>query len=405
MKILFVTSWFPHPLVNGARIRVARLLEGVRAAGHSVHIFSLETPDRFEPFAPTGIAWDSYTIASHERRPATLPLTVLAFAHPRPRHVVLTFDKAVLRDLQTTIDRGAFDVAVAYEFGAADYLSRVHAPQLKRVYDACEPFQFDDGTSTVRTRLRLWKVRHYLAATLRQFDAYTAVSYLEQNWIRRYIRPDVPITAVVPNGCDTFRPYRGPVDLSRVIYTGSITYFANRDAVDYFLSRVWPILRARIPDSRFVVTGTIPKNAMHYGSLPGVTIAGLVDDFSTFVSSSAALAVPLQRGGGTRVKILEAMALGCPVVANRKAIEGLDVRANQDVLIAEEPSAFADAIFTVMTEKSVRQQLIDNGRQVSERYSWSRSIETFVQLIESLAQGDIATLLSRRSRGFLHSTP
>jgi glycosyltransferase involved in cell wall biosynthesis len=329
---------------------------------------------------------------------------VLAFAHPRPRHVVLGFDEAILRDLQMTIDRGAFDVGVAYGLEVADYLSRADAPRLQRVFDACEPFQFDDATSTVRNRLRVWKLRHYLRAVLRDFDAYTAVSDLEQSWIRHYIRPEVPITAVIPNGSDVFPPYRGPVDPFRIIYTGSITYFANREAVNHFLTRIWPILRGRIPNCRFVITGTIPKDVTQYASLPGVTIAGLVDDFTTFVSSSAALAVPLQRGGGTRVKILEAMALGCPVVANRKAVEGLDVRTNQDVLIAEEPKAFADALFSVLTDNSLRQQLIDNGRQVSARYSWSRSIDNFVKLIESLTPDDSASLSSRGGRGFGYST-
>jgi len=98
------------------------------------------------------------------------------------------------------------------------------------------------------------------------------------------------------------------------------------------------------------------------------------------VSSSAVLAAPLLRGGGTRIKVLEAFALGCPVVATPKAVEGLQVSPGQDVLVAGTPAEFASAVISVMRDESLRRSLIDNGRRTATGYSWIRAQASFVEV-------------------------
>jgi len=113
-----------------------------------------------------------------------------------------------------------------------------------------------------------------------------------------------------------------------------------------------------------------------------VSLAGLVSNYERFVSSSGVLAVPLLRGGGTRIKVLEALALGCPVVATSKAVEGLQVSAGRDLLVADTPAAFAGAVLSVLTEDQVRRRLIDNGRLVAARYSWTHAQDAFVEAVD-----------------------
>src|SRR5207245_3130237 len=119
-------------------------------------------------------------------------------------------------------------------------------------------------------------------------------------------------------------------------YTGSLTYRANLETVDYFLAQIWPSIRNEQPAARFVVTGQppAPQTVRRLQAVPGVSFAGLVSDYERFVSSSGVLAVPLLRGGGTRIKVLEAFALGCTVVATSTAVEGITVCAGKDMLVA-----------------------------------------------------------------------
>jgi len=188
---------------------------------------------------------------------------------------------------------------------------------------------------------------------------------------------------VLANGVDRtalFEP-NSPIP-GRLIYPGSVTYSANLEAVQYFVSDILPRIRAASPDVCLRVTGKTNEIDLSGLASPSVTFTGQVADIRREVASSMVCVVPLKSGGGTRLKILEALALGTPVVSTVKGAEGLAVTDGQDILIADNAPAFAANVIRVLNEPSLRQRLASNGRQlVSQLYSWDRIGQGFDDIL------------------------
>lgn len=367
-------------------------MAGLTAAGYRCHLLCLEVNAAGSP-PPAYVKSAIAARIDSRRRPGRLRSTAALFS-VTPRHFELTFQPSVVAQLEELVRTLAIDVVIAYELGAGDHVARMRVPAgVVKILDGCEPFMFRATRANVRSAARLWKFKHFLKQMLEAFDAYITVSGAELAWIREEIAPARGWGLVIPNGTDLPEPYPGPVDLDRIIYTGSLTYRANLEAVEYFVREVWPLVRSRRPTARFIVTGQLPHptTVRRLQAVPGVVIAGLRSDYQHFVASSGVLAVTLQEGGGTRIKILEALAFGCPVVASSKAVEGLALVAGEEVLVADDPQGVADAVVSVITDETFRRGLVDRGRRAAARYSWETSQRRLVEAVEA----------SRKQRAFL----
>jgi glycosyltransferase involved in cell wall biosynthesis len=166
-----------------------------------------------------------------------------------------------------------------------------------------------------------------------------------------------------------------------------LSYSANYDALRFFLDEIWPLIRSRRPDARLRVTGRLD------GSLDGLAVdshvefTGYLPDIRPAVAASWLSVVPLRMGGGTRLKILESMALGTPVVATSKGAEGLGVTSGRDILLADGPSEFAEAVIRLLDSPELREHLAINGRQVvASKYDWNEIGQRFNALVEQVAQ-------------------
>jgi len=171
-----------------------------------------------------------------------------------------------------------------------------------------------------------------------------------------------------------------------LIFTGSFRYFANHDAMVWFLGQVYPRIQAQAPDVHLTITGD-------HANLPlpcteGVTLTGFVEDVRPLIATAWISVVPLRLGGGTRLKILEAMALGTPVIATSKGAEGLEAQQEEHLLIADTPEAFVEAVVRVLKEPELRRRLTDNAYQlVRDKYDWAVVMPRFLNLVERVAHG------------------
>jgi glycosyltransferase involved in cell wall biosynthesis len=165
----------------------------------------------------------------------------------------------------------------------------------------------------------------------------------------------------------------------------------------YFLREIWPKIAEARPDVRFVVVGAQPTAAILAQAGPRVTIVGPVDDLRPHLSAAAVIVVPLRLGSGTRLKILEAWAMGRPVVSTSLGAEGLDGVSGEHLLIADEPAEFARSVLRVLGEPSLASELGRGGRALAtERYSWSgaaRSLAAFFK--QALARREAAPRADR----------
>jgi glycosyltransferase involved in cell wall biosynthesis len=195
---------------------------------------------------------------------------------------------------------------------------------------------------------------------------------------------------VVPNGIDLdfYAGNFGTPESGSLIFPGALTYQANFDAMDFFLRQVFPSVKAKCPGVTLRITGR--TDGVSVDRLPlseGVTLTGYLDDVRPCVARSWACVVPLHVGGGTRLKILEAMALGTPVVSTSKGAEGLEVTHGEDILIADTPTEFADALLRLLDDRALRARLATNGRKLVEsQYGWEGIGEKLDQLLREVVK-------------------
>lgn len=159
----------------------------------------------------------------------------------------------------------------------------------------------------------------------------------------------------------------------RIVFVGSMDYHANIDGVISFCRAVWPRLRECRPDLVFTIVGRDPTPAVRdLASLSGIEVTGTVDDVRPYYHEALASVVPLKVGGGSRLKILEAMAAGVPVVSSTLGAEGLNVHNEKDILIADSDDSMIEAVVRIIEDNELRSQLVNAGRElVFNEYDWS----------------------------------
>ena len=207
---------------------------------------------------------------------------------------------------------------------------------------------------------------------LNEFDVHITVSEQDAERLRR-MNSRARIV-VVENGVDVSY-YDGEPSgkKTRIVFVGSMDYHANIDGAIDFARHVWPTVRAKKPELVFTIVGRDPSPAVRdLSSIDGVEVTGTIDDVRPFYREAIAAVVPLNVGGGSRLKILEAMAAGVPVVSTTLGAEGLDVNDGENILLSDGPGQTAQAINRIIDDHELRTRLIDGGYTlVCKRYDWS----------------------------------
>lgn len=217
-----------------------------------------------------------------------------------------------------------------------------------------------------------------------RFDVNVMMSEIDAERIRQ-LAPGVE-TAVVPNGVDVgyFSPRQGKEEVA-LIYTGGLSMFANRDAVTHFVERIWPVIKAARPDVRFHIVGRDPPpELLQYAERDtGLQVHGYVDDIRPLVAKAAVYVVPIRVGGGTRLKVLDALAQGKAIVSTSVGCEGIDVSHGKNILIEDDPDAFARQVIVLLNDSRRRKELGMEARRLATlRYNWSSIGDQLNQVYE-----------------------
>ncbi|MBI5670127.1 MAG: glycosyltransferase [Chloroflexi bacterium] len=392
-RIVFVSWWWPYPADNGAKLRVYHLLREL-SRKHDVTLLSFAEPGEAAPEQMNHLREFCIRVECVPKphyQPSTLKAT-LGYLSRWPRSLVDVYSPAMATQVRAAVEKGV-DVLIASELQTMRYLEL--ARHIPAVLEEAEITVFQDrvaraarSSSRLRAQLTLSKLENALRSLLERGVAITVVSDAEQEYIRRFAPSNATI-AVVPNGVDTITNRPNPdarPEPYTLVYSGAVTYSANLDAVTFFVRDVWPLVRARAPEAQFTVTGGTGKvDVSALAAQPGVTFTGYVPEIAPILQNSWALVVPLREGGGTRLKILEAMALGLPVISTSKGAEGLNVWHGEDILIADQPAQMADAIRALFDDPALRARLAANARALVEReYDWSVIGQRLLAVIDSL---------------------
>jgi sugar transferase (PEP-CTERM/EpsH1 system associated) len=222
-----------------------------------------------------------------------------------------------------------------------------------------------------------------------QFDVNTVVSTLDAQTLRE-INPKAHIH-VVENGTDTnyFHPTDEPVETQSLVFAGSLDWYPNLSAIRFFTREVWPIIRQRYPNALLCLAGQNPPAWLaKLAEDSHIRLVSNPADIRPVVARASVFICPIRDGGGTRLKILDAMAMGKPVVSTRVGCEGLEVVHGQHILIANEPAAFAQEIFRLFEDATLKQSIAEGGRALAvARYSWEQIARDLEEAYRCAAQG------------------
>jgi len=196
-------------------------------------------------------------------------------------------------------------------------------------------------------------------------------------------------TAVIPNAADVDyykpRPTDPPPDGRTVLFFGLLSYAPNVDGVMHFVQKIWPRVVEAHPEARFKIIGGRPPRSLQLLAGPRVELTGFVPDLRPHLAAAAAVVVPLRLGGGTRLKVVEAMAMGKAIVSTALGSEGIEAIPGRDLLIEDQPEAFADAVNRLLGDPELAASVGRSARSFAvERYSWSdaaRALEGFYRRI------------------------
>jgi len=223
--------------------------------------------------------------------------------------------------------------------------------------------------------LEYWKYSSDERRICREMDLILATSTRDCETMRNW--RDVPACVVIPNGVDTsyFVPDERKNDqLHRtVLFTGTMNYSPNVEAMLYFVGDIWPLIQECLPAAALQIVGRAPPpEIMRLAQLSNVAVLGSVPDVRPYLTAAQVVVAPLRIGGGTRLKILEAMAMARAVVSTSLGREGLEVQDGRHLLVADDPRAFAESVCELLSNSTRRAEIGQEGRQlVQESYDWS----------------------------------
>ena len=392
MHILYLSRWFPFPADNGAKLRTAALLKAL-AASHSVELiaFAEAPPGAAELADARALCAEVTAIPYTAFAPQSLRAR-LAFASPQPRSVVSTWSAHFAAAVEASVALRPPQAVIAGEIDMVPYARKVRG--VPRILEELElglrfaPAQA--GAAGLRSWLSIWKQSRYVRSFLSDFAACTVVSAHEEALVRAVAPAYRGQVVVVPNGVTltTHAETTSPVP-DRLLFPGAVTYSANLDAVRYFADEILPLIKAERPGVTLRVTGR--TDGVELGDLPQkVEFTGYLDTVDPLLRASWAVVVPLRQGGGTRLKILEALGAGTPVVSTSKGADGLDLTPERDLLVADTPAAFAAATLRLLGDPQLRATLAADGRAAVAQYDWAQIGPRLCALVEEVVQEPLA---------------
>jgi len=397
MKILWVKAGGLVPTDSGGKIRSYNILREL-ARNHSITLFS------FYPAHPNDIHPQLKTIFQQVVcLPLDLPAaksfgelydySVRLFSR-EPYNITKFCRPQVRRALQHLLAQETYDVIVC------DFIMPVGVIP----WDwPCPKILFTHNVEAMIWRRHyevarnpLWKALSWrewktMAAAERRYlqkaDHVLAVSDNDRDEFLRFLDPS-KIT-VIPTGVDVeyFKPNPEPAAPHSLVFTGSMDWLPNEDAIFYFVKEILPLIRQQVPGVSLCIVGRKPSPRLQQlaATETNIELTGWVEDIRPFMARGSICIVPLRIGGGTRLKIFEAMAMAKPVVSTSIGSEGLPVRDSEHLLLADDPSKFADAVITLLRDSERRTRISLAARQlVEQNYSWAQVANRLAAILDDV---------------------
>jgi sugar transferase (PEP-CTERM/EpsH1 system associated) len=399
MRILWLNTPLLLPLDKGGKLRTWHLMRHLAQRNH-ITCISFAAPEQLAKYrdAMSQVCAELVAIERPESTKEGLRFYGSVAKHlfdPVPYAVAQYRSSDYRRAVRHALATGNFDRIVCdFLVPAINMPERLPCPAILFTHNVeAEIWRRHAETETNPLRKRLYQTQwrrmlRFEGRTVARFDRVLAVSDVDRDTLQRLYgdRLTAPVS-VVPTGVDTeyFTAAAETPGTKNLVFTGSMDWLPNADAVKYFCIEILPLIRRAEPDVTFTIVGRSPTPSVRrLAEDHGVEVTGRVEDVRPYLARAAVYVVPLRIGGGTRLKIFEAMSAGRAVVSTAVGAEGLPVEHGRHLLLADAPDAFADSVIALLRDQEQRTRIARDARAlVTERYDWAAAA---LQLEASLSE-------------------
>lgn len=396
MHILFLTQILPYPPSSGPKVKTWHVLRYLSQNGHKITLGSFVRPEEIEYIqAVKTVCSRVHTVPIKRSRISDIGYMLRSQITGRP-FLVERDDIAEMRSaVQQIVENEAVDVIHADQLTMTQFaLPYANRPNGKPVLI----FDAHNAVWTITERmqetlpfylqlplmLETKRIKQYEGMIIRDFDATFAVTELD----RQALKAAVPANGVaksesitvVPIAVDTdqIRPVARQADSLNLLTMGTLYYPPNADGIRWFVREVFPLIRSKVPGVKLTIIGKNPPAdflKLAEDASNRIQVTGFVPELDPYFAESALAVIPVRAGGGMRVRILEAFARAMPVVTTTVGLEGIEAVPGQDVLVADTPDDFANAVCRILGDPALQAQLSTNGRQLAEsKYDWQAAL-------------------------------
>lgn len=400
MRILFLCLRCPYPPHRGDRIRSYHFIKQLSKRHNISLVFFAESDSDIEavrhlqPYCER-VEWVRF-------RPNFAKLNTAIHCLSRtPLQVHYWYSPQMQRKINELLAENTFELVHAQLFRMGQYVINAHG--IVKVLDLCDSLalnlsrraELDCTPKRFLVKLEEKRVRQYEIEIMKSFDRGTVVANFDRDYL---LNQDYNLKlSVVPMGVDLsyFHPNSDVTSDSNgllaavttnstknLLFTGTMNYFPNSDAVMYFCEEIFPLIQQQHPDVNFYIVGNHPtEQVQRLAENSGVTVTGYVPDIRPYFHNSSVFVAPLRAGSGIQTKNLEAMAMGTPVVTTSIGAMGLEAEIGQELLTADTPQDFAECVIHLLENPGIQLKLGNAGRKrVEASYDWGVLVEKLEQV-------------------------
>ena len=394
MKILMLFHLAPYPPDFGAAKRNYHLFtEALKK--HEVTVLSLGTPSDEARFrAHFGARCDDVTFIDIRRNRWVNVLLRMLYLLAGRSETWLFHSRAFQESLERTCGRHRYDLIQCSMSLLGIYRFPSGIPLIGDTHNV----EYDTLRRSCRQTRNLFRKSYYFLqsfalkrdelATARKIDVLLATSTRDRDLFHEDL-PDMRIE-VIPNGVDTgfFAAQTDEPEPRTMVFTGLMNYYPNSHGITFFLDRIFPLILESVPDARVYIVGANPSRRLRALASVNVAVVGHVKGVRPYIARGEISIIPLLIGGGTRLKVLEAMAMRKPIVSTTLGCEGLDIVDGQSAVFADTPQEFAAAVVRLFSDRGLRERLAAKAYEKASDYRW--------ESIGTALEGVYQSLLSAR---------
>jgi polysaccharide biosynthesis protein PslH len=396
MKILIIDEELPYPSNTGKRIRSFNLAQRI-AKRHEVHYlaYGSSDSDSFKAFQKCGLNPVVVPAQIPKKTGLLFYLRLLANLFSRYPYIVTShYSSRYARVFAESITEISPDLIICEWSPYAIYVKDIKSAKKIIVAHNIEHRIWQRYYENEKNPFKKWyikkqwkKVAAFERSAVGWVDGATAVSGIER--LELMAMNASLVVEEIENGVDLdYFKGEGNEDEASVVFVGSMNWRPNQDAINYFVQDIFPLIRKDHPNATaFFVGQDPPSNITRLNRTPGINIVGKVDDVRPYIRKAAVYVVPLRIGGGTRLKIIEALSMAKAVVSTSVGAEGLAVTDGQEIILADSPEKFAQSVGMLFQDNLRRRELGKAGRKlVEEKYGWDGIAEKLNRFIVRLVE-------------------